>query len=72
MRGEDSPLALVSTRPDAAVAKDIRERLTAAFDPVLAILNEATDHGLQVNFSVAPLPPFSRIGIVNIVIVKPL
>lgn len=67
----DNVAKLVTTRPDAEIAADIKARVTAAMDPVLAIFDEAARAGLMIQWdNLAPSPPFYRHRIGGLRIVK--
>jgi hypothetical protein len=64
------PIAkLVSTRPDADIAADIRAKMESAYAPVLRILDEATAAGFQVTCAAGP-DYAGRHQIVNLTIAK--
>lgn len=47
---EESVPKLVTTRPEAEIAADLKARIEEAIRPVLAVMDEAVQHGLQVQF----------------------
>lgn len=54
-------LRLETTRSDHEVARDLRERLTAASAPVVALIEEASGHGFVVGVQLAR-DGFGRLG----------
>lgn len=58
MSNENEVARLVSTRPDAEVAAELRARITEAFGPVLKILDDAVAAGLEVNFQIGREAPY--------------
>ena len=74
MRDKDKEVAsLVTTKPDEERAKELRDRLVAAHQPLLAILDEITAAGFVVSYQtqlVAGIPP--RHQLANLTISKVL
>lgn len=42
---------LVTTRPDSEVAKELKERVSAALVGVMSVLDDARAAGFQINFN---------------------
>ena len=62
---------LVTTRSDAEIAADIKQRLLAAMRPVLAIFDEAASHGLTIQWDgISPLQPRYKHELTGLRLVK--
>ena len=61
---------LVPTKSEAEIAADIKKRLEAAFEPVLAIFDEAAQRGLQISWDGIALGPAFRHRINGLRIIK--
>jgi hypothetical protein len=48
--GNDAPMTLVTTKPDAEVAEEFKDRIRAKLEELLAIMNEARAHDFVVQF----------------------
>jgi hypothetical protein len=47
-------IKMVPGRPDAETARDLAERMSAALNPVCAIMDEARKQGFDISFQLAP------------------
>ena len=65
------PVARVTSRPDADVARELREELRPLLDQVLAVQNKAQRAGLQLGFQIAR-DNFGRNFVQTIEVIKPL
>ena len=64
---EDSVAKLVTTKPEAEIAADIKRRLEEAFLPVLELIDEANRAGLWVRFdAIGAQPPTMKNKIVGL------
>jgi len=62
---------LVTTKPEAEIAADLKARLEAALAPVAALIDEAAGHGLQVNWDGFVMgPPTMRHRVNNLRLVR--
>lgn len=50
----DTPVTLVTTKPDAERAKDIRAKIEEALGPVCCVMDEAVAAGFTIGFQLAP------------------
>lgn len=58
------PVSLVTTKPEAEIAEDLKRRTEEAMKPVLALMDEAAQSGLTITWQgCAPMPPYNRFGI---------
>ena len=65
------PVKLVTTRPEAEVAADLKRRLEEAMVAVTKLFDEATQHGLVIQWdAIQPAPPFFRHEVRGLRIVK--
>lgn len=66
------PIAqLVTTKPEAEIAADLKARLEAAFGPVCELFDEAMSHGLMIQWDgISPGPPYMRHAVRGLRIVK--
>lgn len=48
------PIVLVTTRSDADRAREIREKLEKALEPVCRVMDEAVKGGFTINFNLMP------------------
>jgi hypothetical protein len=71
MSSPAEPIALVTTKPEADIAADLKAKLEAALAPVCDLFDEATRHGLMVQWdAIAPGPPFLRHAVRGLRLVK--
>jgi hypothetical protein len=71
MKNDETIAKLVTTRPEADIAADLKRRVDEAMVPLAALMDEAATHGLQVmwdNFMVGP--PAMRFRVNGLRIVK--
>jgi hypothetical protein len=61
---------LVPTKSEAEIAADIKKRVEAAFQPVLAIFDEAALSGLHISWESIGLGPSFKHQINNLRIIK--
>ena len=62
---------LVTTRSDAEIAADLRQRLLREIRPVLQIFDEAAEAGLAIQWdSISPLSPRYKHEVTGLRIVK--
>lgn len=68
---DDSIAQLVTTRPEADVASDLKRRIEAALVPVAALMDEAAMSGLQVQWdNFGNGPPTMRFRVNGLRLVK--
>jgi hypothetical protein len=73
MTGDESAhvTKLVTTRPEAEIAADLKQRLEKAIEPVAALIDEAAAQGLLVQWDgFAAGPPFFKHRPLNLRLVK--
>jgi hypothetical protein len=64
-------LHLATTKPEAEIATDLKVRFEAAMAPALAIMDEAVQQGLAIQFDgIALQPPRMKTMILNLRIAK--
>lgn len=64
-------VALVTTKGEAEIAAELKERIKEALVPVLKIMDEAAAHGLLVQWDgLSPAPPFMKHTVVGLRLVK--
>jgi hypothetical protein len=64
-------IELVTTKPEAEIAADLKRRLEEAMAPVLALMDEGMAKGLMIQFDgVIAQPPLFRHKIINLRIAK--
>jgi hypothetical protein len=64
-------IKLTTTKPDHELAKEIVDDLMAALAPVCAVLDRATEAGLEVQFQTG-LNAFKKTAVVAIKVSRPL
>lgn len=52
MSDSSTPFALITAKTDADRARDIREKLQSALEPVCLVMDEANSAGFMVNFAI--------------------
>lgn len=68
---EDSVPKLVTTRPEAEIAADLKKRFEEAMGPALEIMDEAIKAGLAIQFdSIQMGAPLYRNKVMNLRVVK--
>lgn len=65
------PLAIVPAKSDVEIAKEFRQRMTAALNGVCEIMREADHAGLQIDFALGR-DQYARRVIAGLTIVRPL
>ena len=68
----DSNIAqLVTTKPEAEIAADLKARIVEALGPVTELMDEAALHGLLVQWDgLSPQPPFFKHRVINLRLVR--
>jgi hypothetical protein len=68
---DDTPVSLVTTRPEADVAADLKRRADEALAPLAALLDEAAANGLLIRWdAIAPSAPYFRHAVIGLRIEK--
>jgi hypothetical protein len=68
---DETVAKLVTTKPDAEVAADLKRRMEEALVPALALMDEAAAAGLQFQWdNFAPGPPYMRFRVNGMRLVK--
>jgi len=57
MNTDETVTKLVPNRPDADVANELRQRVIKAFEPIVAIMDEAIRVGLVISWGGVPFNP---------------
>jgi len=47
----NDPLTIIPGRPDREIATDLRTRVSAALQPILALMEEAAQDGFTIQFN---------------------
>lgn len=64
-------VTLVTSKPEAEFAAEMKARLNAAMAPVLALFDEASANGLTIQWdTLSPQPPRYRHAIIGLRLVK--
>lgn len=67
----DSVARLVPTKSEAEIAADLKRRVDAAMEPVMALFDEAAQHGLLIQWdTIAPAAPYFRHGVRGLRVAK--
>lgn len=62
---------LITTRPEADIAADLKKRIEAALEPLAVLFDEAAQHGLLVQWDgILPGPPYFRHAVRGLRLVK--
>ncbi|MBV9563884.1 MAG: hypothetical protein JOY90_26085 [Bradyrhizobium sp.] len=67
----ESVVQLVTTRSEAEIAADLKQRLLQQIKPVLELFDEAADAGLAIQWdSISPVSPRYKHEVIGLRIVK--
>ena len=69
MNEPNGPVKLVPTRSDAEIAADLRAKIEATMAPVLALMDEANNADLEIQFGTA-VDQRRRNVLINLIVVK--
>lgn len=67
---EERVATLVTTKPEAEIAADLKARFEKAMEGPIDVMNEARAHGMAIQFNVMPGGPFMKFVLQNFCVVK--
>lgn len=66
MTDEQGPVTLVTTRPDAEIAADLKARANEALKPIFELMAEAATHKLLIRWDTIVCDQFGLWSVVNL------